>query len=136
MRFPSRSIRTTSRSSRRRNTFFKNAIKLYLGRWDLTLKSAEREYPSWLELKTENGNLTAQMVGRWGNARTLPKVEFTGGTLTFVSPKEEEGSQRDMVFEGKLAGETLSGTVAAPDGTTWTWIGKRAPSLKRSKAPA
>jgi hypothetical protein len=111
------------------------AIKPYLGRWDLTLKSADREYPSWLELQTEHGALTAQFVGRWGNARPLPRVEFSDGKLTFVSPKEEEGSERDMVFEGKLAGATLSGTVAAPKGETWTWTGKRAPSLKRTKAP-
>ncbi|HUM05022.1 MAG TPA: DUF1080 domain-containing protein [Terriglobales bacterium] len=111
------------------------ALKPYLGRWDLTLKAADREYPSWLELQVEKGVLTAQFVGRWGNARPLPKVEFSSGQLTFVSPKEEEGSERDMVFEGKLAGETLSGTVAAPKGETWTWVGKRAPSLKRTKTP-
>ncbi len=111
------------------------ASKPYLGRWDLTLKSADREYPSWLELQVENGALTAQFVGRWGNARPLPRVEFTDEKLTFVSPKEEEGSERDMVFEGKLAGGTLSGTVAAPKGETWTWTSKRAPSLKRTKAP-
>jgi len=111
------------------------AIKPYLGRWDLTLKAADREYPSWLELQMENGTLTARMVARWGHARVLPKVEFSEGRLTFVSPKEEEGSERDMAFEGKLTGETLSGTVAAPKGETWTWTGKRAPSLKRTKAP-
>jgi len=112
-----------------------DAIKPYLGRWDLTLKAADREYPSWLELQMDNGTLTARMVARWGHARVLPKVEFGEGRLTFVSPKEEEGSERDMVFKGKLTGETLSGTVAAPKGETWTWTGKRAPSLKKTKAP-
>jgi hypothetical protein len=54
--------------------------------------------------------------------------------LTFVSPKEEEGSKTDLVFQGKLTGGTLSGTVNAPDGSTWTWSGRRAPSLKRTRA--
>jgi len=27
----------------------------FLGRWDLTLKSVDHEYPSWLELSEENG---------------------------------------------------------------------------------
>ena len=40
----------------------------YLGRWDLTLKAADREYPSWLEISESHGKLSAQMVGRWGNA--------------------------------------------------------------------
>jgi 3-keto-disaccharide hydrolase len=110
-------------------------LKPYLGRWDLTLKSADREYPSWLELTEKDGKLSAQFVGRWGNARPLPKAELANGTLTFVSPKEEEDSKTDLVFQGKLTGETLSGTVNAPDGSTWNWTGKRAPSLKRTKAP-
>jgi len=109
--------------------------KAYLGRWDLTLKAPDREYPSWLDLQMENGVLRAQYVGRWGNARPLPKVEISNGKLRFVSPKDEESSERDMVFEGKLTGETLSGTVAAPKGETWIWTGKRAPSLQRTKAP-
>ena len=44
----------------------------FLGRWDLTLKAPDREYPSWLELREEGGQLKAEMVGRWGNARPLP----------------------------------------------------------------
>src|SRR6266852_8766797 len=54
-------------------------VEAFLGRWDLTLKAPDREYPSWLELREEDGQLKAQMVGRWGNARPLPKVEFSNG---------------------------------------------------------
>src|ERR1700739_4841911 len=81
-----------------------NSTKGYLGRWDLTLKAPDREYPSWLELHEENGTVKAEMVGRWGNARPLPKVEIANGKLTFVSPKEEEDSKADLVFEGTLKG--------------------------------
>jgi hypothetical protein len=107
----------------------------FLGRWDLTLKAPDREYPSWLELSQENGQLKAQMVGRWGNARPLPKVEITNGSLKFVSPKEEEGRNDDMVFQATLVGNRLSGTTTGPDGKPWTWTGERAPSLKRSGPP-
>jgi len=79
--------------------------------------------------------LKAQMVGRWGNARPLPKAEITKGHVTFVSPKEEEGAQADLVFEGVLSGKNLSGTLNGPDGKTWQWTGVRAPSLKRSQPP-
>src|SRR5215472_2688067 len=92
----------------------------FLGRWDLTLKAPAREYPSWLELREENGQLQAQMVGRWGNARPLPQAAISNGHLTFVSPKEEEDSKSDMVFDGTLKGNELSGTVKAPGGTTWS----------------
>ena len=111
------------------------SAKAFLGRWDLTLKDGSREYPSWLELTQENGRLVAQFVGRWGNARPLPKAALSSGKLTFVSPKEEEGAQSDMVFEGTLNGKTLSGTVNGPDGKTWQWTGERASTLVRTKPP-
>jgi len=112
-----------------------DSAKPFLGRWDLTLKAPDREYPSWLELRDENGQLRAQMVGRWGNARPLPSAELANGHLKFVSPKEEEDSKTDMVFEGTLAGKILSGTTNAPDGKTWQWTGHRAPVLKRTSPP-
>jgi hypothetical protein len=107
-----------------------NSPAAFLGRWDLTLKTADREYPSWLELSEENGQLKAQMVGRWGNARPLPKVELSNGHLTFVSPKDEEALPQDMVFEGTLKGATLSGTVTGPKDGPWHWTGQKAPALK------
>jgi len=101
----------------------------------LTLKAPDREYPSWLELTEENGQLKAVYVGRWGNARPLPKAEITNGHLKFVSPKEEEGRNDDMVFEATLSGNRLSGTTTEPDGKVWPWTGVRAPSLKRTGIP-
>jgi hypothetical protein len=111
------------------------SAKPFLGRWDLTLKAPEREYPSWLEMSLDNGQLKAQMVGRWGNARPLPRVEISNGQLTFVSPKEEESSKDDMVFRAKLVGNHLMGNTTGADGAPWAWIGERAPSLKRNGSP-
>ena len=108
----------------------------FLGRWDLTLKAPDHEYPSWLQLREENGQLKAEMVGRWGNARPLPSVELSNGHLKFVSPKEEEDSKADLVFEGTLNGKILSGTLTGPDGKTWQWTGVRAPALKRTSPPS
>jgi Domain of Unknown Function (DUF1080) len=110
-------------------------VQLLLGRWDLTLKTPERESPSWLEITQEDGQLKARMVSRWGHARPLPKFEFSNGTVTFVSPKEEEDRKDDMVFEGKLSGKMLVGTTTGPDGTPWQWTGEKAPSLKRKSDP-
>ncbi len=111
------------------------SARAFLGRWDLTLKSSDREYPSWLEIRREGDELKADMVGRSGNVRPLPKVELSNGRLTFVSPKEEEGAQADVVFQGRLDGQVLSGTLNGPDGKTWQWMGRRAPSLKRNQIP-
>ena len=111
------------------------SVEAFLGRWDLTLKAPDREYPSWLDLRQENGQLKATFVSRWGNARPLPTAEVTNGHLKFVSPKEEEERKDDMVFEGTLSGNHLTGTTTGPDGTPWTWTGVRAPSLKRAGVP-
>jgi len=111
------------------------SVQAFLGRWDLTLKTPLREYPSWLEITQEDGQLRARMVSRWGHARPLPKIEISNGRITFVSPKEEEERKDDMVFEGKLLGQTLAGTTTGPDGTLWQWTGVRAPSLKRKSVP-
>ncbi|MGB7437687.1 MAG: DUF1080 domain-containing protein [Candidatus Acidiferrum sp.] len=111
------------------------SVTPFLGRWDLTLKTPDRDYPSWLELTQENGQLKAQMVGRSGNARPLPSVEITNGLLKFVSPKEEEERKDDMVFEGQLNGDHLAGNTTGPDGTVWSWTGVRAPSLQESGTP-
>ncbi len=75
------------------------SVQSFLGRWDLTLKTPLREYPSWLELTQEGGQLRAQMVSRWGHARPLPKCELSNGRITFVSPKEEEDRKDDMARE-------------------------------------
>jgi hypothetical protein len=107
----------------------------FLGRWDLTLKTPLREYPSWLEITRENGRLQARMVSRWGHARPLPKIELSNGRITFVSPKEEEDRKDDMVFEGKLSGKRLVGATTGPDGISWQWRGELAPLLKRDREP-
>jgi hypothetical protein len=107
----------------------------FLGRWDLTLNTPLREYPSWLEITQEDGQYHAQFVSRWGHARALPKVEVSDDRIIFVSPKGEEERKDDMVFEGSLTGDRLVGTTTGPDGTPWQWTGERAPKLARSGAP-
>jgi hypothetical protein len=107
----------------------------FLGRWDLTLKTALSESPSWLEITQEGGQLKALLVSRWGHARPLPKVEVSNDRITFVSPKEDEERKDDMVFEGRLSGSTLVGTTTGPDGTPWQWTGEKAPDLKRKTEP-
>ena len=101
----------------------------FLGRWDLTLKAPDREYPSWPEIRQDGGKLQAQMVGRWGNARALPRIDLADGVLTFASPKEEEDRKDDMVFQARLVSGSLSGSTTGPDGTPWEWTGERAPAL-------
>jgi hypothetical protein len=110
----------------------------FAGRWDLTIKdNGNKELPSWLELTPDHGVWKGNFVGRWGNARSLPKVMIQGEQIQFVSPKQEEGSTNDLVFEGKLTDMSLTagslgGFARGPNGTQWMWTGKRAPALNPS----
>lgn len=113
----------------------KSGVGAFEGRWDLTIQAPEKEYPSWIEIGMKDGQPTARFVGRWGHARALPTVTIEGKKIHFVSPKEEEGSKNDLVFDGTLNGERLAGTAVGPDGAAWKWSGVRAPALERSKAP-
>ena len=51
------------------------SAKAYLGRWDVVLKdSADKAYPTWLEISEPEGKLQVRMTARWGHARVLPKA--------------------------------------------------------------
>ena len=103
---------------------------LFAGRWDLTIKNAENvEMPSWLEIEATGDVLHGAFVGRWGNARPLPKIEIDGESIQFVSPKDEEGSKTDLVFRGKMTGNVIIGAASGPNGAPWTWTARRAPVL-------
>ncbi|HLH54254.1 MAG TPA: DUF1080 domain-containing protein [Verrucomicrobiae bacterium] len=110
-----------------------NSDNLFEGRWDLTIHPrAGRPLPSWIELQQTNTGWSARFVGRWGNARPLPRIEVRDHHLQFTSPAAQEGSKTDLDFEGDLIGDRLKGTAKGPDGEPWTWTGVRAPELKAS----
>jgi len=111
------------------------SIEAFLGRWDLTLQAPDREYPSWLELRQEAGQLKAEMVGRGETRGRFPKLSCQMAASLSFPPKRKKTGPEDMVFEGALVGEHLSGTVTGPNGTSWQWTGQKAPALKRSGAP-
>jgi Domain of Unknown Function (DUF1080) len=109
--------------------------KALLGRWDLTLTTPKGELPSWIEVSEDQGSAKIVMVGVTDHATPLKTFTVQGSSLTFVSPKGEEGFRADMTFKGKLAGAVLLGTVTDPSGTVWHWKGAPAPALKRTGTP-
>jgi hypothetical protein len=112
-----------------------SSVQPFLGRWDITVTAASRPIPSWLDLYEQNGVLKATFTGRWGNPRPLPQVSVSKGVLTFVDPKEEEGTKSDLIFRATLKNGNLVGSANGPNGVPWTWIGVPAPHLTRSGTP-
>lgn len=108
----------------------------FIGRWDITVRTPGREMPSWLEIQPSG---VRTLVGRWvgggGSARPIAKVNYSGGTFNFSIPPQWEREDRDMTVDGRLEGDSLTGTMVAPDGKQYTWVGRRSPALRRSTAP-
>lgn len=106
------------------------------GRWDITLYMNGKELPSWLEVELSGiKTLVGRYVGTGGSARPISKINFSSGKMNFAIPPQWDRSDNDMVFEASLQGDSLTGTMIATDGKSYNWVGHRAPSLRRTKAP-
>lgn len=109
-----------------------------LGRWDITVQAADgTTYPSWLEVRLRKENeLMASFVGRFGSMRYASKAEYSNGQLTVTIPAQYEAAPKELVFTGKLSGDSLGGTVGDETGKAIPWTGKRAPALTPAKSVA
>jgi hypothetical protein len=106
-----------------------------VGRWDLTVQGPDGAYPSWLEVRRSGRTLVGSFVGQVGSARPVSRVEFEDGRLRFSVPPQYEQRKDDLGFEGRLDGDTLRGQTTDDKGRPATWTGRRAPALRRDKAP-
>lgn len=107
-----------------------------IGRWDLTVDMGDKIVPSWLEVKLSGvKTLVGYFVAEGGSARPVAKINFNDGKISFTIPPQWERNDKDMVFEGMLKDDKLSGTIYASTGKVNAFTGVRAPSLKRDKEP-
>ncbi len=107
-----------------------------IGRWDLTVTMGERMAPSWLEVKLSGvKTLVGYFVADGGSARPIAKVNFNEGKVSFSIPPQWDKVDKEMVFEGVLENDQLKGTITSSNGNTFSFVGERAPLLKRSTAP-
>ena len=110
------------------------SIRLYLGRWDLTVQTPSEERPSWIELTERHGEVVGLMTGFWGHATPTGEVRFQDGEIEFTAPPDA-GFDEGTLMKGELAGGQLAGTATSPKGVSWQWTGQRAPALERKNAP-
>ena len=104
-----------------------------IGRWDLTVSRGDKLVPSWLEVKLSGvKTLVGFFVADGGSARPISRVNYMDGKVSFSIPPQWESSEKDMVFEGTLDNDRLTGIITASDGKRYTYTGVRAPLLKRT----
>jgi hypothetical protein len=105
------------------------------GRWDIVVQGSQGNYPSWLEVRQSGRTLVGSFVGEFGSARPISRVEFDGDRLHFSLPPQFESRKNDLDFEGTLDGDVIQGKTTDDSGKPAAWTARRAPSLKRDKAP-
>jgi Domain of Unknown Function (DUF1080) len=107
-----------------------------IGRWDLVVQSGDTLYPSWLEVKRSGFRaLVGSFVSRSGSARPVSKITWENNTLRFTVPPQWERGDMDLVIEGTLASDKLTGWMTDAAGARQTWTATRAPALLRAAAP-
>ena len=117
-------------------TFSQESIPPVVGSWDLEVQGASGAFPSWFEVKVSGyRTLVGSFVGQFGSARPIAKIDWEKGEFRFAIPPQYENRKTDMVFEGKVEGDTIRGETTDENGKTLSFSGKRAPSLKRDKKP-
>jgi hypothetical protein len=114
----------------------RSASDALLGRWDLVVQRGTQTAPSWLEVeRSGTATLVGQFVGSGGSARPIAKIEFAEGTFRFAIPPQWDRNPNDITFEGRLEGDRITGSMTMGDGQKLTWVGTRAPSLRRTGRP-
>lgn len=105
-----------------------------LGRWDLVVRGASGEYPSWLEIrKSGTSTLVGSYVGQFGSARPIAEVQVEGDGKSFKIqvPPQWEKRETDVMIGGRLEGVALRGEITGDRGERLAWTGRRAPALDR-----
>src|SRR3954469_3025116 len=115
---------------------YSDAQKAVMGRWDLTVQMPDGAQPAWMEIRESGPQaVVGQFVGWHGSARPISRVEVSDGGLQFSIPPQYERGTGDLTLNGQLQGDQLNGTITTPDGSTVTWTGRNAPSLRRTAPP-
>jgi len=111
-------------------------IKSIEGRWDITVTKNGKTSPSWLEVNHSGVKyLNGHFVGDGGSARPISRINFADNKMSFSIPPQWDSAEKDLVVEGTLQDDKLSGTMNTPSGEVLSWVGVRAPKLNSTRTP-
>lgn len=106
------------------------------GRWDLTVDYEGNKAASWLEVRhTGINGYFGRFVWESGSARPISKVEFKNGKVSFHIPAQWQKTDKELIFEGIIKDNKISGTIIHTNEKSYAFVGERAPKLWRDKAP-
>lgn len=103
------------------------------GRWDITVQEGDQQRPSWLEINhSGHKRLVGYFTGVNGSARPVSLIKYDRDKINFSLPPQWDREDNDLQFEATLQGDSLVGTMIAANTKTYSWVGRKAPSLKRT----
>jgi len=107
-----------------------------LGRWDITVHAQGRDFASWLEVYRSGSRfMVGRFVGGGGSSRPIARVNLENGKMRFSIPPQWESEDRNLDVEASMQGDSLVGTMVTPSREMLSWVGYRAPALKRRGKP-
>lgn len=104
------------------------------GRWDLTIKTPQDTYPSWMEVSQNGATTDVRVVGRVASVHPATDVKLKGSRLSFKT-EEWFGKQTKVAWDFRVTDGKLSGTQKRDKGVKGSIAGEPAPALDR-KPPA
>ena len=105
------------------------------GRWDVTVKTPNGNFPSWWEIYRQDEVIVGRFVGRLGSSRPIDRLEVIGDQFKFSLPIQYEEHKTDLMFSGRLGQGRLKGTTNAENGSILEWEAFRAPDLEMPSDP-
>lgn len=92
-----------------------------VGSWKVQAKAGERTIEHIMDITEENGALRGRLTTNSGETLPLSNLTFAGGALKFAI-STDDGAYN---VEGKVEGDSISGTYTSPSGRRDTWAARR-----------
>lgn len=102
------------------------------GTWKWTTRSAGGAIETSLMLEVKNGKLAGAYTNQFG-AATISNASLAGDVIAFDVVRNMGGKEYVVHYQGKLAGDTITGTIEAPGhdggaGVKLDWSATRTPA--------
>ena len=81
------------------------------GEW--STKSPNGEIPTTLKLETQDGKLAGAYSNQFGDT-AISNASLQDGVISFEVVRDFGGQKYVVKYHGKMAGDTISGTIEAP----------------------
>ncbi len=108
------------------------------GTWEWSTKSPNGEIPTTLKLEWQDGKIAGAYSNQFGDT-AISNTSLQDDVITFDVVRNLGGQKYVVKYHGKIAGDTISGTIEAPghdggEGAKLDWNAKRTTKEKAGDA--